>query len=343
MSTQLTPSQVAETVSDVKSFDPGLGSYNFSDLGAVVKFGDVMSHAGEMLPEHLRGKPALCMAVTMRATHWGFDPFALAMETYQAKSGGPIGYQAKVFTAALLNAGVKLRYRYEGTIKILDKPVKSANGRQIAARTATGDRKCIAYAEVDGDVLEFETMTLDQITIKNSPLWHNDPDSQLAYAAGRGWARRYRSDVIMGAYSADEVEEMKPMRDVTPREAKPGGFAARAQAARQQAEPEDAQPPTDAAEGTTYDEQHTDTLDGEVLPDANEDAAPDEQQGQERGGTPERSFEYDEGATAFRQGKTMTECPYDPEKDPASADQYEQWRNGWFDASEEADQEGGDA
>lgn len=156
---------VAKAVADVKSFDPGLGSYSFKDLGAVVKFADLMSNAGEMLPVHLQNKPALCMAITMRATHWGFDPFALAMESFQAKPGGPIGYQAKVFTAALRNAGVKLRYRYEGTIEIIDKPVKSRKGNEIAARTAKGDRKCIAYLVEGGEELTFETMTLDQITI----------------------------------------------------------------------------------------------------------------------------------------------------------------------------------
>jgi ribosome modulation factor len=320
----LTPAEVAASVSDIKSYDPGLGAYNFQDLGAVVKFGDVMSKAGEMLPDHLRNKPALCMAVTMRATHWGFDPFALAMETYQAKQGGPIGYQAKVFTAALLNAGVKLRYRYEGKITILDKPVKSARGNQVAARTATGDRKCIAYADVDGEVLEFETMTLDQITIKNSPLWHNDPDSQLAYSAGRGWARRYRSDVIMGAYSADEVEEMKPMRDVTP-ESKPDGFAARAQRARQQ----EAAPAQEA--------EKDQPIEGEILPDDGE-AAPVEQESQEGGGAQERTFEVDEGATAFKDGKAASECPHP--NDP----QHRDWMRGWSEAYEaQAAVEGGEA
>jgi ribosome modulation factor len=325
-SNELTPTQrMAQQVADVESLDPGLGSYNFKDLGAVVKFSEVMCKAGEMLPQHLQNKPALCMAVTMRATHWGFDPFALAMETYQAKSGGPIGYQAKVFTAALQNAGVKLRYRYEGKITILDKPVKSPKGNQIAARTATGDRKCIAYAEVGGEVLEVESMTLDQITIKNSPEWHNNPDQQLAYYTGRMWARRYRSDVIMGAYSTDEVEEMQPMRDVTP-EPKDDGFAAMARNARQQAAP---------AEDVTP-EEDPNTLDGEILP-ADEEAAPVEQESQEGGGTPERSFEYDEGATAFRQGKGASDCPYEDDDQ-----QRTDWLAGWNAAYNEAEQEGGD-
>jgi hypothetical protein len=305
----LTPADVAKTVADVKSFDPGLGSYSFTDLGAVVKFSDLMSKAGEMLPDHLRNKPALCMAVTMRATHWGFDPFALAMETYQAKQGGPIGYQAKVFTAALRSAGVKLKYRYEGEIKILDKPVTSARGNQIAARTATGDRKCIAYATIDGDVCEFETMTLDQITIKNSPLWHNDPDSQLAYTAGRGWARRYRADVIMGAYSSDEVEEMAPIKDVTP---EPSGFAAKALAARKAAEaPEDAEEVAPDTDDQEPDAHWTEAVDlSEAFPG---------------------SESWAEGEAAHAAGTPRTDCPH-ADNEARAAD----WLAAWDAAAEAA-------
>lgn len=277
------PMQVAKLVEDVKSFDPGVGSYSFTDLGAVVKFADLMSKAGEMLPPHLRQKPALCMAVTMRATHWGFDPFALAMETYQAKEGGPIGYQAKVFTAALARAGVRLRYRYEGAVKMLDKAVTSSNGKQIAARTATGDRKCIAYAVIDGETLEYETLTLDQTTIKNSPLWHNDPDQQLAYVAGRGWARRYRSDLIMGAHSDDEVREM---RDVTPPEPALSPLQMKAQRARQQAQP--IQPEPDDPPTYPHWTENVD-LDGAI----------------------EGSEAWVEGEEAAKAGKDRQDCPHD--------------------------------
>lgn len=221
---------VADQVKDITSFDPGLGAYSFNSLSDAVRFADLMSSAGEMLPEHLRGKPALCLAVTMRALHWGFDPFALATETYQAKQGGVIGYQAKVFSAALRQcAGISLRYEFQGAVKMLDEPVRSARGNEIARRKAVGDRRCRAWAEVAGEVFEYETPALDDITIKNSPQWHNDPDQQLAYYAARGWARRHRPDVMMGAFSNDEVDEMRPMRDVTPRR---GGLAQLAAKAR---------------------------------------------------------------------------------------------------------------
>lgn len=226
--------RVAQSVQDVKLFDPGLGAYSFDSLGEAVRFSDLMAKADVMLPAHLRQKPALCLAVTMRAVHWKFDPFALAGETYQAKDGGQIGYQAKVFVAALRNVrGVRLKFRYEGNFTFTEKPVLSPKGNQIAPRGAVGDLRCIAYATVDGEVLEYETPTLDQIAVKNSPGWHNTPRDQLAYYAGRGWVRLYDPGVMMGAYSDDEVEQMQPIRDVTPAEPKVDHFAAIANRARE--------------------------------------------------------------------------------------------------------------
>jgi ribosome modulation factor len=298
-----------QAVADVATYDPGLGAYNFENLGEIVKFSKLMSQAGEMLPEHLRMKPPLCMAVTMRAIHWGFDPFALAMETYQAKQGGPIGYQAKVFTAALKNsAGITLEYRYEGDVKILDKPVQSARGNQIAARTATGNRKCIAFAEIDGKLLEYETPELDGITIKNSPQWHNDPDQQLAYFAGRGWARRYMPSVMMGAYSSDEVKEMKPMRDVTPKE---GRFTSKAMAARASDEPvepeEGVDVPEDVDVADETQEASGEALDGEIVPEE-----PDV-----------NSLEFAEGRMIGKSGDPITRCPYQ------SGARAVDWMAGW--------------
>ncbi|MDE4303581.1 recombinase RecT [Phaeobacter gallaeciensis] len=291
---------------------------------------NMMSSSGSMIREFYRGNPGDCAALIMICQPYGFNPFMVSWKTYKASKNAdaPISFEGQLVNAMVnQSAPVKgrLKYTYDG------------EGQT---------RRCtvVGIDKETGEEITYTSPQIKDIPVKNSPSWKGDPDQQLGYYSARAWARRHFPELLLGVYTREEIEEApRPPRDVTPREAKPGGFAARAQAARQQAEPGDAQDATDAAEAPTSDEQHTDTLDGEVLPDANEDAAPDEQQGQERGGTPERSFEYDEGATAFRQGKTMTECPYDPEKDPASADQYEQWRNGWFDASEEADQEGGDA
>lgn len=259
--------ETAQFVQNVKNFDPGMGAYNFGNLGELVQFADLMAKADVMLPKHLRAKPAICLAVAMRATHWGMDPFALANETYQAKDDQPIAYQAKVFVAALKNcAGIELQYRFDGEYRISEKPGLSTKGNETTKRSASGSRKCIAFATVNGILLEYETPIIDDISIKNSPLWHNDPDQQLAYYAGRGWIRRYRPGVMMGAYSVDEVQQMQPIRDVTPREEpKVDAFAAIANRAREaqseEAKPSDEQAAAADAENQADDAHWTDGYD----------------------------------------------------------------------------------
>lgn len=320
---------VAKEVEQIKSFDPELGAYSFADLGQVVQFADLMSKAGPMIPQFCRDEPALCLAITMRATNWGFDPFALANEAYQAKSGGPVGYQAKAFIGALLTrGGIKLKYRYEGSVKMLDQPFKSANGNQVAARTAVGDRKCIAYwNDADGELYEYETPTLDNITVKNNPQWQNDPDQQLAYFAGRGWGRRHRPDIIMGAFSIDEVREMSvEVKDVTPKET---GFARLANNARRQAERAASQEQDGSGETSPTDEAEDDTS-------AGAEGAENAEEGTEVDGDTEGksildllSDEYLAGIAAAEAGESRSACPHF--NDPA---QTERWFAGWDSVNE---------
>ena len=278
--------RVAASVSEVKTLDPEMGAYAFGNLGDLVKFSDLMARADVMIPPFLRMKPALCLAVTMRAQHWKMDPFALAMEAYQAKDNGPVGYQAKVFVAALSQcAGVHLNYRYEGQLVIIDKPVLSNGGKEIAKRTASGSLKCIAYVTIGGELFEYESPTLDEITIKNSPGWHNTPRDQLAYFAGRGWARRFRPGVILGAYDVDEVDSMRPLRDVTP----PADRAPLSQRIQAATAPQTVE--ADPIAAKERDALHwTESV-------AYDEAFPG-------------SDVWDEGVTAFQDGKPLSACPY---------------------------------
>lgn len=312
----LPSSEFASQVADIAAFDPGVAGYRLTNLGEVMRFGDIMAAAGQMLPKHLRGQGPLCVAVTMRAMHWQMDPFALAQETYVAQEGGVIGYQAKVFSAVARKAGITLKYEFTGKVTILDQPFKSANGRQISARTATGNRACRVWAEIDGEVLDYETPTLDEITIKNSPLWHNDPDQQLGYYAARSWMRRHRADLMMGAFSNDEVAEMEPIRDVTPKERSSGGFVslARQEQERRQngaVEHEEAAPATE------------DTAEAEK----GADAAPEE---------PDEAIEIIVGSPAYEMGFAAAvegfigrdQGPFKPE---TAAEELANWQAG-FDA-----------
>ncbi|MBM2293811.1 recombinase RecT [Sulfitobacter pseudonitzschiae] len=304
--------EVGDDVPALRAIDPSLSQYDFGDLSKAVEFSKLMCQAGEMLPPHARRNPAICLALTMRATHWGFDPFALSQETFQATSGGPIGYQAKVFSAVARKAKIILQYRYEGDLEITDKPALSAKGNQVAKRSAVGNIRCICYATDGGQVLEYETPELDQITIKNSALWHNDPKQQLAYYAARGWMRRYRSDLMMGAYSDEEVEQIQ-MRDVSP---KVGRFAQLASDAREAAKKTQGGP----ADGVDDDAQDQDAE------EENSEAEIDQD-----------SPEFQNGVAAGEGGLSRGDCPYTDDRTKAF-----NWLAGWDSTLPEEEQDGDD-
>ncbi|KWT64776.1 Ribosomal protein S1 [Comamonas testosteroni] len=50
-------------------------------------------------------------------------------------------------------------------------------------------------------------LLLAQARTRNSTLWADDPKQQLAYLAQKRWARLFAPDVILGVYSADELQE----------------------------------------------------------------------------------------------------------------------------------------
>lgn len=336
--------KVANEVSDIKSFE-GIGAYNFVDMGQVIQFSDLMARSGPMIPAFLQKQPARCMAITMRAMQWGFDPFALAMEAYQAQSNGPVAYQAKVFVAALRNMeGITLEYEYSGEVTITNNEVKSARGNVVAKRGAIGDRRCIASFEEYGKTYVYETPKLDDITIKNSPLWHNDPDQQLAYYAARGWTRRHRPGVMLGSMSSDEAQDMK---DVTPKR-KTGGFAQAIKQIQDQTdeteESESTQEPEQAtgeeAQKSDSGDQRRDTdPDGGVVPAADQGPSQDDGDASPTQPTKESDSVLQterqasiEGETAHNNGEKITTCPYDSETGEGNA-----WLTGWRIAKELAE------
>lgn len=56
---------------------------------------------------------------------------------------------------------------------------------------------------------------LSQAQVRNSTLWGSDPRQQLAYLGVKRWARLFCPDVILGVYSADELESREE-RGITP-------------------------------------------------------------------------------------------------------------------------------
>lgn len=302
---EILPREVGDPIPDLNMLEQTASAYGVMDLTSTIEFAKMMSQAGPMIPAHCQRQPGVCLAIYYRAVHWGIDPFGLALESYQAKSGDPVSYMASVFAAVLVKNGINLEYEYTGETHFTAAAAQSSKGNKVADQTAAGTRQCTVTAEIDGKPRSYTTPMLKDIKVKNSPLWHNDPDQQLGYYAVRAWARRYRSDLMLGAMSVEDVRDASPMRNVTPRDEASGGFSKMIAKARENKAEPDEEPDNDSPpEGDQ----------GE--PDIDINSAP-----------PEVDIDhpaYVMGAQACEGGIGAGECPFREDPDAAR-----HWLAGW--------------
>lgn len=176
----------------------------------------VMANSGSFVPDHFRGKPDACMAVVMQAARWGMDPFAVAQKTHIVS--GSLGYEAQLVNAVITKMSPtkdRLHYDWFGPWEnIIGRFVERTNGqgkKYIAPGWDLKDEAGVGvrvWATMKGEEDPRElVIMLSQAQVRNSTLWASDPRQQLAYLAVKRWARLYCPDVILGVYSADEVEE----------------------------------------------------------------------------------------------------------------------------------------
>lgn len=179
----------------------GAGSFlQPESLGDVVRFAELMCQSKAGIPAYLHGNAPDCMAITLQALQWSFNPFSVAQKSYKIKD--VIAYEAQLI-AAVINTRADVKRR-----------------PQIEYRGEGAKRKCIVTFEFkDGSVQIYESPEFANITPKNSPLWKSDPDQQQAYYSLRAGARRYCPEVILGAYDRDEVDDFRgpdKAKNITP-------------------------------------------------------------------------------------------------------------------------------
>lgn len=221
--------EIATVNTPVDSSVAGTAATIFSPegLNQLLRFAEVMSQSQVTVPSHLAGKPADCMAVAMQAAQWGMNPFAVAQKTHVVS--GTLGYEAQLVNAVITTMSpTKDRINYEwfgpweNVIgKFVEKTSSKGNPYFAPAWTLKDEAGCgvRVWATMKGEehprVLE---LLLSQAQVRNSTLWASDPKQQLAYLAVKRWSRLHCPDVIMGVYTPDELEEVKPRpeRDITP-------------------------------------------------------------------------------------------------------------------------------
>ena len=185
----------------------------------------LMASSACTVPQHLRGNVGDCFAIAMQAAQWGMNPFAVAQKTHIVS--GTLGYEAQLVNAVITSmAPTKGRLKFEwygNWDKVIGnfKEETSAAGKKYRklASTLADEKGCGVRVfatmndETEPRVLE---LLLTQAGVRNSTLWADDPKQQLAYLAIKRWSRLYCPDVIMGVYSADELETIPTEREINP-------------------------------------------------------------------------------------------------------------------------------
>lgn len=180
------------------------GGLQFTSMTDVMEFSKLMSLAQEAVPPHCRGKPGVCLAITVQALEWKMSPFSVANKSYVAN--GRVSYEAQLIHAVIeMRAPIlgRIRHSYSG----------SGENRQC---------KVWAFIKGENDAVSYESPPTKDILPKNSPLWKTKPDLQLFYNTVRDFCRMHFPDVILGVYSVDEMEDAPPMGPDNARDVSPG-------------------------------------------------------------------------------------------------------------------------
>lgn len=172
------------------------------------QFAQIMSEGAATVPQHLRGKTADCLAVTMQAAQWGMNPFAVAQKTHIVN--GTLGYEAQLVNAVVSSSSLlasRINYNWSGDWS-------KCEGKNNKSPNLTVTVSAVLRGEAEPREL---TISMAQAGVRNSPLWEQDPKQQLAYLCTKRWARLHAPDVLLGVYTPDELDDTpRGERDITP-------------------------------------------------------------------------------------------------------------------------------
>lgn len=131
---------------------------------------------------------ANCFRVSAQALRWGFDPFAVADETYVVHNR--LGFQGKL-VAAVVNARAGLA------------------GRLSYKHSGTGQDRMVTVSGTFAGETEPRTIELSvKQAATDNKMWKSDPDQKLVYSGVIKWARRHCPEVIMGVLTDDDVDRL---------------------------------------------------------------------------------------------------------------------------------------
>jgi hypothetical protein len=160
---------------------------------------------------------------------------AVVNKSYVPRGGDRIGFESQLLHAVIeKNAPIKNRLRYE--IGRLVEEIDPADPERKRTRVVWqpggdgDDRRCKVWATFKGEETphEYTSETLKKMHpghvtkdnvryVKGSQLWDTNPEVQMFYSASRQWARLFAPDVLLGAYTPEELDSAPQLVDVTPK------------------------------------------------------------------------------------------------------------------------------
>ena len=189
-----------------------LGGVTISSIADLARISDTLSRGEIAVPLHCRGKPGVCFALAMQALEWGIPIMSVINKSYVPRNGDRIGYESQLLHAVVeKNAPLKSRLRYE--------IVGAGDERRCKVwATFNGETEPHTYiSETLGKMHPGHVTKDNNMYVKGSPLWDSNPEVQMFYSASRQWSRLFCPDVLLGAYSREEVESITEPVDITPR------------------------------------------------------------------------------------------------------------------------------
>lgn len=168
-------------------------------------FATIMSKSDFAIPPAFRNNPGACLAVTIQASRWEADPFGVIQKAYITKAKD--GSERLAYESQLFGAIVNTRAPLAGRLNL----IYSGDGGTRAV-------KVVGVFRATGEVREVQTPGVSKIK-KQSPLWTDDPDQQLAYYGIRAWARRWVPELMLGIYTPEDFQDdlvenlTRPTRD----------------------------------------------------------------------------------------------------------------------------------
>ena len=196
----------------------GVNHLMFDDIKMerMIRTAQLMASGKSTIPAHLRDSVGDCLAIVIQSAQWNMNPWSVAQKTHLVN--GVLGYEAQLVNAVIITrAPIAARPEYEwfGDWSQVIGQFTEKTGQNGKPYLAPGWKKEIeAHVGVrvritmigETEPRELELL-LVQAQVRNSTLWGSDPKQQLAYLAIKRWARLYCPDVLLGVYSADELEQ----------------------------------------------------------------------------------------------------------------------------------------